>query len=359
MQVTGALEGQHKVAWVTFRFGSKKLERLVIVDEEEKYPLICLFAFKVRDKDEWDFFGKLFHGTEALREANPEPVRVAVKVVTRQQARELAKEERSDPSAKISPVRETVSPAATGADAAEATVTLTAVEEAETPSASSETEEVGDSDSGEEPEVATAATENSAQEDNNTAAMEQGLSEAEGDGNLRDGEWEKIMSEFKPLEEGDEKSEFVRAVEGDESLKVEKELADRREQGYKWRNGVLIQHKLLDWEHFGDVLVVPKSHRERILKVAHEKGGHLSSAKVLAMVKKRFQWPGMAKQISQHCKSCTTCQLHNKYPPRKAPLVERPILTEPFEALALDLVGPMKKGRGGLSIPADNYLACQ
>ncbi len=49
-----------------------------------------------------------------------------------------------------------------------------------------------------------------------------------------------------------------------------KRLTIRGEQWYKWRNGVLIQHKLLDWEHFGDVLVVPKSHRERILKVAHE-----------------------------------------------------------------------------------------
>ncbi len=68
---TGALEEQHKVARVTFRFGSKKMERLVIVDEEENYPFVCLFAFKVRDKEEWEFFGKLFHGTKALREANP------------------------------------------------------------------------------------------------------------------------------------------------------------------------------------------------------------------------------------------------------------------------------------------------
>ena len=54
---------------------------------------------------------------------------------------------------------------------------------------------MGDSNSGEEPEVATAATANSAQEDNNTAAtaeVEQGLSEEEGNGSLRDGEWEKV-----------------------------------------------------------------------------------------------------------------------------------------------------------------------
>ncbi len=56
-----------------------------------------------------------------------------MKVVTRQQARELAKEERSDPpSAKISPVGEKVGPAVTTAAAAKTTVTQTAVEEAET-----------------------------------------------------------------------------------------------------------------------------------------------------------------------------------------------------------------------------------
>ncbi len=32
---------------MTFRFGSKKSERLVIVDEEEKYSFVCLIALKV------------------------------------------------------------------------------------------------------------------------------------------------------------------------------------------------------------------------------------------------------------------------------------------------------------------------
>ncbi len=36
-----------------------------------------------------------------------------------------------------------------------------------------------------------------------------------------------------------------------------------------------------------------------------------------------------------------------KYKPRRAPAVERPILAEPFESVAIDLVGPLPKGKGG------------
>ncbi len=60
-----------------------------------------------------------------------------------------------------------------------------------------------------------------------------------------------------------------------------------------------------------------------------------------------FLWPGMSKDLVDHCGSCKVCQLKSKYKPRKAPVVERPILTEPFESVAVDLVGLLPKGRGG------------
>ncbi len=41
------------------------------------------------------------------------------------------------------------------------------------------------------------------------------------------------------------------------------------------------------------------------------------------------------------------CQVKSKHRPRKAPVVERPLLTEPFESVAVDLVGPLPKGKGG------------
>ncbi len=74
---------------------------------------------------------------------------------------------------------------------------------------------------------------------------------------------------------------------------------------------------MVDWEEFGNALVVPESYRERVMTIAHEKSGHLGTKKVLGMIRKWFMWPGMTKQISDHCHSCRACQLHNKYPPQE------------------------------------------
>ncbi len=37
----------------------------------------------------------------------------------------------------------------------------------------------------------------------------------------------------------------------------------------------------------------------------------------------------------------------DKQRPRKAPVIERPVLTEPFEDVAVDIVGLLPKGKGG------------
>ncbi len=65
------------------------------------------------------------------------------------------------------------------------------------------------------------------------------------------------------------------------------------------------------------------------------------------MVGRYFAWPGMAREIIEYCRSCEKCQIRSKYKPRRAPAVERPILAEPFESVAIDLVGPLPKGKGG------------
>ena len=94
---------------------------------------------------------------------------------------------------------------------------------------------------------------------------------------------------------------------------------------------MLVLSKYVAWEEFRDVLVVPRAYRGKILIVAHEKTGHLGGDKVVAMIERHFAWPGMVKEAYNHCKECPTCQVKSKHVPRKAPVVERPVLTEPFE----------------------------
>ena len=48
------------------------------------------------------------------------------------------------------------------------------------------------------------------------------------------------------------------------------------------------------------------------------------------------------------CRSCNVGQLTNKRISWKSPMVERSILTIPFESLAVDIVGPFPKCKGGV-----------
>ncbi len=103
----------------------------------------------------------------------------------------------------------------------------------------------------------------------------------------------------------------------------------------------------MTWDEYRDVIVLPKSYREKVKVLGHDRNGHLSADKVAKMVSRYFIWPGMAREIIEYCRSCTVCQVKSKYKPRRAPAVERPILAEPFESVAIDLVGPLPKGKGG------------
>ena len=44
---------------------------------------------------------------------------------------------------------------------------------------------------------------------------------------------------------------------------------------------------------------------------------------------------------------CELCQRANKTGQRKVPMIERPIITKLFEKIAVDIVGPLPKGKGG------------
>ena len=48
-----------------------------------------------------------------------------------------------------------------------------------------------------------------------------------------------------------------------------------------------------------------------------------------------------------HVKSCDICQKKDKSNTRKAPMVQRQVMTEPYESLALDIVGPFPATKRG------------
>ncbi len=156
-----------------------------------------------------------------------------------------------------------------------------------------------------------------------------------------------VAKELGPVKEGKDREEFKREVMSDESLKEWRELADRSERGFSWKKGMLVRSMYVTWEEHRDVVVLPKGYRDRVKTLGHDKNGHLGAEKVARIVGRHFVWPGMAKDISEHCRSCALCQVKSKHRPKRAPAIERPVLAEPFESVAVDLVGPLPKGKGG------------
>ena len=94
--------------------------------------------------------------------------------------------------------------------------------------------------------------------------------------------------------------------------------------------------------------MVPKPKRAQIVLYAHNHMGHFSVKKTLALVRRNFTWPNLARDVKSFVEGCVTCQKYNQGGGNKVPMVERPIITIPFEVMALDIVGPLPKAKGGV-----------
>ena len=67
--------------------------------------------------------------------------------------------------------------------------------------------------------------------------------------------------------------------------------------------------------------------------------GHLGHRKVISVLKKRFTSSDMSGDVERYVLSFDLCQCANKQGHRKVPMVERRVTTEPFETVAIDIVG--------------------
>ena len=90
-------------------------------------------------------------------------------------------------------------------------------------------------------------------------------------------------------------------------------------------------------------VVVPKSLRAELLKVAHENpfSGHFSTAKTESRLRRDFYWPRLSEEVRDFCRSCHQCQVGNLRRTPRAPLGTPAIPTEPFAHVCVDLVGPL------------------
>ena len=127
--------------------------------------------------------------------------------------------------------------------------------------------------------------------------------------------------------------------------------------GYFIREGVLMRKwrpltaaASDEWRILYQV-VVPAPYRNEILSLAHDHhfSGHLGVNKTTDRTLRHFFWPGLKRDVAKYCKTCHVCQVAGKpnqlIPP--APLQPIPAMSEPFEHVILDCVGPLPRTKAG------------
>ena len=90
--------------------------------------------------------------------------------------------------------------------------------------------------------------------------------------------------------------------------------------------------------------MLPKKCRQHVLKSAHCNSwqGHLKSGKTKDRILYRFYWPGIFKDVENYVASCLTCQVTTSLGTTIAPMALTETITEPFDKLIVDLVGPIR-----------------
>lgn len=103
---------------------------------------------------------------------------------------------------------------------------------------------------------------------------------------------------------------------------------------FQLKNGLLYRIRQSDGEATYQ-FVVPMSLWSSILSWLHEDMGHLGLDRTLDLIRSRFYWPKMAKDVEDKIKSCRRC-IRRKTPPEKtAPLVTIQT-TRPMELVCID-----------------------
>eukprot|EP00731_Ephydatia_muelleri_P013583 Em0007g893a len=89
--------------------------------------------------------------------------------------------------------------------------------------------------------------------------------------------------------------------------------------------------------------------RSVVMELAHSipLAGHLGKNKTTDRVLQRFYWPTLRKDVADFCKRCETCQKTSRVKPQHAPLIPLPIVEEPFQRIAMDIVGPLPRSSSG------------
>ena len=74
--------------------------------------------------------------------------------------------------------------------------------------------------------------------------------------------------------------------------------------------------------------------------------GHMGVNKTRSRVLYCYYWPGVFQDIARYCKTCEVCQ-RSSGRSHKARMIPMPIVTTPFQRIAMDIIGPLPRTKSG------------
>lgn len=116
--------------------------------------------------------------------------------------------------------------------------------------------------------------------------------------------------------------------------------------------GYTLQDGLLYRVHLDDIflLVIPECRRQTVIQSCHDipLAGHLGFSRTFNMIKNRYYWPNMRKEIKKYVKSCSKCQRRKaRNMKREGYIQPLPIAAEPFDIVGVDLITKLPKSNAG------------
>ena len=147
-------------------------------------------------------------------------------------------------------------------------------------------------------------------------------------------------SEVKRDQRVDPSLEVVRGHLRDNAVRTSK----GKQTSFIERNGKIYRKLVLDSGEVQMQFVVPEKYRHAIFQLGHVSpmAGHMGARKTVERISREYFWPGMTTEIDRLARSCDACQKttdRGRVPP--APLRPLPIISTPFERVAVDIVGPI------------------
>lgn len=143
-----------------------------------------------------------------------------------------------------------------------------------------------------------------------------------------------------------DKRQVIAWQQDDESLQEWLQKAQPAGEEGKW---LMKEGLLYEKDGTGEALVVPRKLRSAVLKLAHDipSAGHLMVEKTMNIVKQRFAWPQMRKDVENYCKTCPECQKTQTKPAPGALMIPMPLVDKPFDRIGIDIVGPLTRSAAG------------